>query len=52
MNQYNMQNTWFDVNFGGCKYGIFSAACPVEALHALGNGLILYCLDILFSKIG
>ena len=52
MNQYNVQNAWFDVDFGGCKYGIFSAVCPVEGLHALENGLILYCLDILFSKIG
>ena len=51
MNQYNVQNAWFDVDFGGCKYGIFSAACPVEPLHAIENGIILNCLEILFSKI-
>ena len=50
MNQYNVQNAWFDINFGGYKYGIFSAACQVEVLHALGNGLITYCLEILFSE--
>ena len=51
MNQYNVQNAWFDVDFGGCPYGIFSAACPVEPLHAIENGIILNCLEILFSKI-
>ena len=52
MNQYNVQNAWFDIDFGGCEYGIFSAACPIEGLHALENGLILYCLQVLFTKIG
>ena len=22
MNQYNVQNAWFDIDFGGCEYGI------------------------------
>ena len=35
INQYHVHNAWFDVSYGGCKYGIFSAACPVEALHAM-----------------
>jgi hypothetical protein len=44
-----VHNAWFDVNYGGCKYGIFSAACPVEALHAMENGLIKQCLQVLFT---
>ena len=52
MNQYNVHNAWFDVDFGGCPYGIFSAACPVEPLHALENGLMYNCLEVLFSRIG
>ena len=51
LNQYNVQNAWFKVDFGGCPYGIFSAACPVEPLHALENGLIADCLKVLFLKI-
>ena len=51
LNQYNVQNAWFDVDFGGCLYGIFSAACPVEPLHALENGLITECIKVLFSRI-
>ena len=52
MNQYHVHNAWFDVDFGGCPYGIFSAACPVEALHALDNGIILNCVKVLFARIG
>ena len=43
LNQYHVQNAWFDVDFGGCPYGIFSAACPVEPLHSLENGLVPDC---------
>ena len=49
--QYNIQNAWFDVNFGGSSYRIFSAACPVEPLHALENGLITECIKVLFTRI-
>ena len=28
-------NAWFDVDYGGNPEGIFTAACPLEALHAL-----------------
>ena len=52
LNQYNIKNAWFDVNFGGCLYGIFSAACPVEPLYTLENGLITECIKVLFYKIG
>ena len=52
LNQYHFLNAWFDVDFGGCPYGIFSAACPVEPLHALENGLIADCLKVMLAKIG
>ena len=48
-NQYNVHNAWFDVSYGGCKYGIFSAACPIEPLHSLENGIISVCLLLLFN---
>ena len=51
LNQYNVQNASFDIDFGGCPYGIFSAACPVEPLHALENGLITEYIKLLFHKI-
>ncbi len=38
------------MGYGGCRYGIFSAACPVEALHAFENGLIPDALHILFDE--
>jgi hypothetical protein len=48
INQYNVHSAWFDVDYGGCRFGISSAATPVEALHALENGLITDCVRILF----
>jgi hypothetical protein len=50
INQYNVHSAWFDVDYGGCRFGIFSAATPVEPLHALENGLITYCVQILFKE--
>ena len=47
--QYNVNVAWFDVDFGGCDYGVFSAAMPVEALHALEGGLMIDVLTILFK---
>jgi hypothetical protein len=47
INQYNINSAWFDVGYGGCCFCISSAACPVEALHALKNGLMSDCLNIL-----
>ena len=49
-NQYNVQNAWFDVSYGGCRFGIFSAACPIEPLHSLENGIIVVCLTLLFKN--
>ena len=40
----------FDVNYGGCRFGSFSGACPIEPLHALENGIIPDCLTILFKN--
>ena len=51
LNQYCVKNAWFKVDFGGCPYGIFSAACPVEPLHSLENGIIADCLKILYKKL-
>ena len=50
ISQYNAHCAWFDVDFGGCKYGIFSAAMPVEALHSLEGGLIKDVLEILYTE--
>jgi hypothetical protein len=50
LNQYNVRSAWFDVDYGGCKFGIFSAACPVEPLHSLENGIIEKCLQVLVRE--
>jgi hypothetical protein len=50
INQYNVHSAWFDVGYGGCRFGIFSAACPVEALHALENGLMPDVIKVLFAE--
>jgi len=50
LNQYNVYSAWFDVDYGGCKYGIFSTASPIEPLHSLKNGLIADCLKVLFDE--
>ena len=35
---------------GGCRFGIFSAAVPVEALHALENGSMPDAIQVLFTE--
>lgn len=42
---------WFDLDYGGNPEGIFTAACPTEALHALENGIFLHVLKELFNEI-
>jgi len=42
---------WFDLDYGGNSEGIFSAACPPEALHALENGIYFHVLQELFKVI-
>jgi hypothetical protein len=49
LNQYHVHNAWFDISYGGCKYGIFSTTCPVEAMHAMENGMIKQCVQVLFK---
>ena len=46
-----MKSIWYDLNYDGCKFGVFSAANPTEWLHALDNGLIMYCLHELYRKL-
>ena len=41
--------SWFDLDYGGNPEGIFSAACPPEALHALENGIFLHVLKELLQ---
>jgi hypothetical protein len=48
--QYNVHSAWFDVGYGGCRYGTFSAACPVKVLYALESGLMSDYLHILFHE--
>jgi hypothetical protein len=43
-------STWFDCDFGACELGIFSAAMPVKALHALEGGLCKDVAAILFQQ--
>jgi hypothetical protein len=44
LHQVPSWNPFFDVCYGGNPGGIFTAACPAEALHALENGLFLHSL--------
>jgi hypothetical protein len=50
INQCNVHRLWFDLDYGGCCFGIFSDTTPVEPLHALDNGLITDCVHILFGE--
>ena len=45
--QHLVEAPWYEIDYGGCIYGIFSAAQPSEWLHAMDNGLIMYCNHIL-----
>ena len=42
---------WFDLNYGGNPEGIFTAACPPEALHALENGIYQYVIHELYKHL-
>jgi len=50
LNQHNAWSAFFDVDFGGCKFGVFSAAMPIEALHSIENGIMNYVLRVLFDE--
>jgi hypothetical protein len=38
------------LDYGGCRKGIFSAACLVEALYTLENGLMKQSLNLLMQE--
>ena len=42
---------WFDLDYGGNPEGIFTAACPPKALHALKNGIFLHILKEFFQEV-
>ena len=46
---YNCRNAWWNVDFGGDRYGIYSATCT-EVLHAAKNGYVLHFLKMIFNK--
>jgi hypothetical protein len=50
ISQNNVYSDWFDCDFGGCELGIFSAAMPVEALHAVEGGTCKDAAAILFDE--
>lgn len=50
IDQKNVYSIFFKLCYGGCKFGIFSAACPVEPLHSLESGIMKYILDILMNE--
>jgi hypothetical protein len=50
MNQHNVHSAFFDFGYGGCKYGIFTAAMPIEPLHSLAQGIIEKVLKVLFTE--
>jgi hypothetical protein len=50
INQNNVHSAWFDVDHGGCRFGISSTTTPGEPLHALENGFITDCVCLLFEK--
>ena len=48
INQKNVYTIFFELCYGACKYGIFSACCPVEPLHSLEAGIMKYLISVLF----
>ena len=49
--QYPTWQAFYDIDYGGLPGGVFTAACPPEALHSLENGLVLHCLKELFKSV-
>ena len=37
ISQHNVYSAWFDVDFGGCQYGAFSAVMPNRSITFLGG---------------
>lgn len=42
---------FYNIDYGGLPGGVFTTACPPEALHSLENGLVLHCLKQLFEEV-
>ena len=51
INQKNVYTIFFELCYGGDKYGIFSAACPVEPLYSLESGIVKYIIAVIFLEI-
>ncbi len=49
--QHSTWQAFYDIDYGGLPGGVFTAACPPEALHSLENGLVLHCLKVLFKNV-
>ena len=49
--QYPNWQAFYDIDYGGLPGGVFTAACPPEALHSLENGLVLHCLKEMFDSV-
>ena len=49
--QYPTWQAFYDIDYGGLPGGVFTAACPPEALHSLENGLVLHCLKEMFESV-
>ena len=48
--QHPIRPAIFDLDYGGCRFGCFSAACCTEVLHAVDNGLIETSLRCLYNQ--
>ena len=49
--QYDTWQAFFDIDYGGLPGGVFTAACPPEALDSLENCLINHFLRQLFDHV-
>ena len=49
--QFRNWQAFYDIDYGGLPGGVFTAACPPEALHSLENGLMFHCLRELFAHV-
>ena len=47
--QLPISSPFFDADYGGSPYGVFTAAMPTEYLHALDNGIIEKSLQVLWK---
>ena len=50
MCQYTTRPAFFDVDFGGCKFGVFAVSMCAETLHILEQGLMKDSLRCLYEQ--